>query len=565
MGINLRPVGSELQVNTSPSGSQFWTDVATTTDGRYFVTFATGSSDIDIYGRFINANGTGVGDQIPIAIDGADNAGSTEIDASVAHRPDGGVVVTYVSNDLSGGSDFDIYLRTVSATGVVSHGPTNQAGLEVAGVGVDTHKPLVNPDVATLANGQSLIVWSAVYSDTDRDIHARFLNAAGNGFVTSNYRDVDVTSASVSDFPAVAASGNNALIVYEDSRDGFTVDIRCTFYNGATNLFTSSATLVADHSNRSLVQPDVTALTDGRYVVVWANQASANLEGRFIDAAGNPVGGIFAIANVAGTNDRPRVAALPDGGFVVTWNNNASLFEDGEFFPDLAVLARRFDASGAPAGDLFMVNTNGPGTDQGFPAIAVNQATGRAFIVWEDEQTHPEDGSPLGIRGRAFELSTDPVLGSAIGDVIQAYYLSEQIFGLGGDDTIFAMAGNDIVDGGPGNDRLSGGPGSDSYLFSTAIKPKGSNVDTITDFSSAGETILLDNAIFTKLKTEGALKAKWFNIGKKAHDRNDYIVYNDKNGDILYDKNGDKKGGSILFAKLEGSPDDVSAANFLVV
>ena len=41
----------------------------------------------------------------------------------------------------------------------------------------------------------TLIVWSAIYSGTDRDIHARFLNATGSEFVTSHYRAVDGTSA----------------------------------------------------------------------------------------------------------------------------------------------------------------------------------------------------------------------------------------------------------------------------------------------------------------------------------------------------------------------------------
>src|SRR5690606_13568208 len=134
MAVNFTRLGSEIQVNNILSGSQFWTDVAATSDGRYFVTFATGSSDIDIYGRFINANGVATGDVIPISIDGPDNAGSTEIDASVARRANGGVAVVYVTNDLSGGTDFDIYLRTVSANGDISHGPVNQPGLEVAGV-----------------------------------------------------------------------------------------------------------------------------------------------------------------------------------------------------------------------------------------------------------------------------------------------------------------------------------------------------------------------------------------------------------------------------------------------
>jgi hypothetical protein len=52
---------------------------------------------------------------------------------------------------------------------------------------------------------------------------------------------------------------------------------------------------------------------------------------------------------------------------------------------------------------------------------------------------------------------------------------------------------------------------------------------------------------------------------EEGPDRNDFIVYNKKNGDLDYDKNGDKKGGAILFAKLEGSPNDVGAANFLVI
>ena len=61
------------------------------------------------------------------------------------------------------------------------------------------------------------------------------------------------------------------------------------------------------------------------------------------------------------------------------------------------------------------------------------------------------------------------------------------------------------------------------------------------------------------------LKAKFFEVGKKAKSNKDFIVYNDKKGDLFYDKNGSKKGGALLFVKLEGSPDDVSAADFLVI
>ncbi len=262
------------------------------------------------------------------------------------------------------------------------------------------------------------------------------------------------------------------------------------------------------------------------------------------------------------------------------------------------------NSTGAAAGDLFLVNTGDPNTNQFEPTVAVNRGTGQAFIAWTDYHSFTgagQDNHPPGIRGHAFKATTDIVNGTPGNDTITTYSLSETINGLSGNDTINAKggndvvkgglgsdlmfggvgndtmygedgadtvngeAGNDLVNGGLGNDVLSGGPGADRFVFDTAIKPKGSNIDTIADFSAADDTILLDNAIFKKLKQEGALKAKYFEVGKKAHDGKDYVVYNNKTGDLLYDKNGDHKGGALVFAHLEGSPDDLSAADFVVI
>jgi Ca2+-binding RTX toxin-like protein len=119
------------------------------------------------------------------------------------------------------------------------------------------------------------------------------------------------------------------------------------------------------------------------------------------------------------------------------------------------------------------------------------------------------------------------------------------------------------VDGGLGNDLLTGGPGGDLFLFSTKLNKK-SNVDTVTDFSVLDDTIVLDNAIFKKLKKEGALGGKFFFEGKKAHDGNDAIIYNAKDGKLAYDKNGDDSGGVKTFAILSAGL-DLSKDDFLVV
>ncbi len=121
---------------------------------------------------------------------------------------------------------------------------------------------------------------------------------------------------------------------------------------------------------------------------------------------------------------------------------------------------------------------------------------------------------------------------------------------------------NTIAGNGAAN-ILTGGAGADSFLFGAKLNKK-ANVDTLADFSHADDTIILDNAIFTKLKKEGVLKGKLFHEGKKAHDGNDRIIYNENNGKLTFDKNGDHKGGAMKFAALPEDL-DLNKGDFFVV
>lgn len=118
-------------------------------------------------------------------------------------------------------------------------------------------------------------------------------------------------------------------------------------------------------------------------------------------------------------------------------------------------------------------------------------------------------------------------------------------------DAIFGGSGKDKIIGGPLSEIFAGGPGKDRFVFATAPDPI-QNVKTITDFSPKQDLIELDNKIFTRLKKEGELNAKYFEIGSKAGDRNDYIVYDKLTGFLGYDADGKKKGAAlVVFAKLE--------------
>src|SRR5262249_41013504 len=127
---------------------------------------------------------------------------------------------------------------------------------------------------------------------------------------------------------------------------------------------------------------------------------------------------------------------------------------------------------------------------------------------------------------------------------------------------ISAGAGNDKVISGAGNDKLTGGAGSDLFVFNTRANAS-TNRDTITDFNHVQDTFQLENAVFTKLGSIGALKAAFFYNGAAAHDADDHVIYNRSTGALIYDSNGNAAGGAVAIATLQHKP--ILAANDFIV
>lgn len=207
---------------------------------------------------------------------------------------------------------------------------------------------------------------------------------------------------------------------------------------------------------------------------------------------------------------------------------------------------------GSAFGDIL----NGAGGNDHMRGVAGNDT------YYVDNAADVVDESAAGSNG------TDTVRSSiafSLSDTIQVKGAVENLTLIGtiaingtGNALANTIAGNAV------SNTLTGGLAGDAFLFNTTLDKK-LNVDLLADFSpDEGDRILLDNAIFGKLKKEGALKGKFFAEGKKAKDGNDYIVFNPKNNSVGYDKNGDNKGGAVKFAVL---PDgvDLTKADFLVV
>jgi len=146
----------------------------------------------------------------------------------------------------------------------------------------------------------------------------------------------------------------------------------------------------------------VGATSSGSFVVSWSSigqdGAGYGIYGQRYDASGAPVGPEFRV-NTYTTGSQSVSAAASDssGDFVIVW---ASDSQDGLGY---GIFGQRFAGSGAPLGTEFRVNSYTTNT-QFIPAISAD-STGNFVVAW---QSNGEDGASDGIFGQRFDGSGAP-------------------------------------------------------------------------------------------------------------------------------------------------------------
>ncbi|MGB6297200.1 MAG: calcium-binding protein [Rivularia sp. (in: cyanobacteria)] len=173
-------------------------------------------------------------------------------------------------------------------------------------------------------------------------------------------------------------------------------------------------------------------------------------------------------------------------------------------------------------------------------------------------------------------------IGNSLDNYIRGNAGNNYLSGGAGNDRFYGNAGNDYITGGTGNDNLSGdagndiligGGGSDRFSYETfrAFRSSDLGVDTIRDFTSGVDDIVLSKATFTVL--ESLAGDGFSDISDFAEVTSDAvaaisgaaIVYNSDNGKLFYNQNGTAGGfgAGAHFATLSGSP-DIAATDFLI-
>jgi len=141
-------------------------------------------------------------------------------------------------------------------------------------------------------------------------------------------------------------------------------------------------------------------------VVAWSSDGSAgsdadaqSIQVRRYDAAGVPLAAEFQVNEyTTGGQASASVAVDGTGGFVVVWTSNQGDGTD----PSGSVRGRRFDATGAPLGGDFQVNTYVTGSQ--YAADVAAAADGSFVVVWTSESS-ATDASAASVHGQRYDAT----------------------------------------------------------------------------------------------------------------------------------------------------------------
>ena len=101
-----------------------------------------------------------------------------------------------------------------------------------------------------------------------------------------------------------------------------------------------------------------------------------------------------------------------------------------------------------------------------------------------------------------------------------------------------------------GADILTGGAGNNTFLY---VNP-GDGVDTITDFISGVDKIMIVGAVFSPGLNGGSPSADEFFVGSGATDANHRFGYDNTTGEVFFDRDGVGGAAADVLATLTGVP-----------
>ncbi|MCW5600131.1 hypothetical protein [Nitrosomonas sp.] len=312
---------------------------------------------------------------------------------STAALTDGGFIVCWQSYNQNGDGFFDVYAQRYDASGVARG---DEFRINTKANHTDNQRI---PSIAALADGGFVVSWESYNQDGDGlGVYAR--HYAANGEAQGGEFLINTVIADNQSNPSVAALADGGFVVTWNSynQDGNEFGIYAQRY-AASGAELGREFLVNTTTASSQINPSITALADGGFVVSWASHGqdgdSYGIFAQRYDSVGEVQGAEFLVNTTTASHQMaPSITAFIDGGFVVTWN---SYNQDGSGY---GVYAQRYDANGAELGREFRINTATASDQVGRSTAALTD--GGFVVTW---QSFGQDGDGLGVYAQRYDAN----------------------------------------------------------------------------------------------------------------------------------------------------------------
>ena len=175
------------------------------------------------------------------------------------------------------------------------------------------------------------------------------------------------------------------------------------------------------------------------FVVVWRSDGSSgtdksvfSIQGQRYDATGAPLGAQFQVNTyTTGFQGAPAVTSVASGGFVVVWTSVGGSGTDASN----SVQAQRFDAAGTPAGSQFQVNTYVTSSQDS--AAVAPAGVGGFVVVWRSDGSSGTDADEASIQGQRYDAAGAPAGGE--------FQVNTYTTGLQRNPSVFGLADGGFV------------------------------------------------------------------------------------------------------------------------
>jgi large repetitive protein len=231
----------------------------------------------------------------------------------------------------------------------------------------------VEARVAMAPDGQFVVVWwTHLVGVGSQGVFGQRFDAAGNP-IGGEFQ----AGASPGRFvlrPSVAMHGDGSFVVVWEE-----------WYNPAGQLFGQRFDAGGSPQGEFVVvphlsfqwEPQVAALTDGRFVIAWTEEGAGGgtIKGQQFSSSGSAVGGVLVLSDSTGYANAPRITVAQDGTWLLVWNSDW-------LTPGALLRARRFSAASVPQGSSYAVHDSVADRRVASPSVAI-APNGDSIVAWE--------------------------------------------------------------------------------------------------------------------------------------------------------------------------------------